>query len=102
MWRDYNQVGYMTQMTVTNVAAQLPVPPVGGAMKQPERVIVQALFTNTAPIFIKNANDVATGGATGGHELPAGSNMILPLVDEESYWVTGAGTQKLQVSFLAG
>lgn len=101
MWRDYNQVGYQTQMSVTNVAAQLPAIPESSAVKKPERVLIQALSTNTAPIFIKNANDVTSNGSTGGHELPANSNMELPLTDDRSYYAIAAGTQKLQVTYLA-
>ena len=104
MSSDLNQIADMQQMICTNVAATLPIPQVSEGIKTPERVILQALSTNTAPIFVKDKNDVDVGGTTGGHELPAGSNMILPLTggNYQLYWIiASAGTQSLQVTYLA-
>ena len=105
MWRDFNVVGSMPdQLSVDNITAvQLPAPDVGDGVKMPERVVVQTVSTNTAPIFIKNASDVAIDGSTGGYEMPPGANLILPLVDyTQFYLIASAGTQAVQVIYLAG
>jgi len=104
MWRDFNNIADMRQILVTNSAIPLPPVNVASGEKTPERVIVQALSTNTAPCFIKNASDVAVGGTSGGHELPAGSNIILPLTGghyKEYYIIASAGTQSIQLTYLA-
>ncbi len=103
MYDNFNTIADMQQVTVTGPAAQLPTPNVAEGIKTPERVILQALSTNTAPIFVKDASNVATDGSTGGHELPAGSNIILPLSGGQYnlyYVIASAGSQKLQVTYL--
>lgn len=90
------------QMSVSSTAAKLPTPRVASGIKNPDRVIVQALSTNTGPIMLKNASDVASNGSTGGTELPAGSNEMIPLKDYQQIYAISAAAQKLQVTFLAG
>ena len=103
MYDNFNTIADMQQMTATGVAAQLPAPQVAEGIKTPERVILQTLSTNTAPVFVKDAANVAADGSTGGHELPAGSNIILPLSGGQYqlyYVISSAGSQKIQVTYL--
>lgn len=102
--RDFNTIADMQQVTATTTASALPDVSVASGEKTPERVLIQSLSTNTAPVFIKNADDVAVDGSTGGHELPAGSNILLPLSGGlyKSYFIIAStGSQKLQVTYLA-
>lgn len=99
-----NSVCDMQQLSVTAGApTQIPEPRVDSSVHQPERVVVQALSTNSAPIFMKNNIDVAGDGSTGGYELPAGSNIMLPVTDyRDFYLISSSGTQTVQIIFIAG
>lgn len=101
---DKYTIADMQQLTVTDgVAVQLPVATDG--VRTPESVLLQSLSTNTNPVFVKDKNDVAIDGSTGGHELPAGSNISLPLSGgnyREYYLISSSGDQKIQVTYLAG
>src|SRR5690606_33473668 len=98
---DKYKYGDMIQMVVTGTAAQLPTPnPVSG-VDFPERVVLQTLSTNTHPIFLKNAADVAVDGSTGGHEMPPASNLELAVKDYTTFYaISASGSQRLQITFL--
>ena len=102
MWTDFNAIQDLQQMTVGTSVLSLPTPSAASGIKNPERIFLQALSTNSGIIFVGEA-DVDSTGSTGGFELPAGASFILPLRAASAYQViaTAAG-QKLQVSFLAG
>jgi hypothetical protein len=104
MWRDFNTVGEMIQQTVTGASGvKLTAPSAALNGKTPERVILQTPTTNNDSIFVKNASNVAANGSTGGYEMPPGATLILPLVDNTVWYViVAAGSQKLQVNYLAG
>jgi hypothetical protein len=97
----FNQESDMQQMVVGTGAAALPFPSVDSEMKNPEKIMLQALTTNTESIFVGKSN-VVVGGANGGHELPPGGNIILPVSNHRDYYaVAAAASQKLQVTYLA-
>lgn len=97
----FHQESDMQQMTVGMSALPLPAPSEASGMKNPEKIMLQALTTNTESIFVGKAN-VVVGGATGGHELPPGGNIILPVSNVSDYSaVAAANLQKLQVTYLA-
>jgi hypothetical protein len=94
----------MQQMEVTDGASvQIPEPTVSSGVKQPEKVVLQTLTTNDASVFCKNNSNVAIDGSTGGYELPPGSNIVLPITEYRTFYcIAATGTQKVQVTFLAG
>lgn len=106
MWTDFNGICDMQQVVVGMTASQLPSPSVDSqqeGMKRPEKVLLQAITSNTKSIFAKNKNDVTASGSAGGFELPPGANIILPVsMYEEFYVIAGAANQKLQITFLGG
>lgn len=102
MWTDFNSLQDLQQLTVGTSAVSLPTPSAASGIKNPERIMLQALSTNGAVIFVGEA-DVLADGSTGGFEMPAGSSLILPLRVASAYKaISAAAGQKLQVSFLAG
>ena len=93
----------MKRVVATVTATQLPLSTLGVGNKNPAKVVVQAPTTNTDSIWIKNASDVAVDGSTGGHELPPGSNIILPISSyRDYYFISASGSQNMQLSYLAG
>ena len=94
----------MQQLSVgAGAPVQMPDPTVASGVRTPEKVVVQTLTTNTYPVFIKNNIDVAGDGSTGGYELPPGSNIVLPITSFKSFYlISTAGTQAVQIAFLAG
>ena len=97
----FNQESDMQQLVVGTSALPLPDPSVESGIKNMEKIMLQALTTNTESIFVGKSN-VVVGGANGGHELPPGGNIILPVSNHRDYFaVAAASSQKLQVTYLA-
>ena len=97
----FNQESDMQQLIVGTGATVLPDPRVSSGIKNMEKIQLQALTTNTESIFV-GKSDVVIGGANGGHELPPGGNIILPVSNHRDYYaVAAAAAQKLQVTYLA-
>jgi len=97
----FNQESDMQQLIAGLTAVPLPDPSVASGIKNMEKILLQALTTNTESIFVGKSN-VVIGGANGGHELPPGGNIILPVSNHRDYFaVSAAAAQKLQVTYLA-
>lgn len=89
--------------SVGTSAAPLDDCPQEDGMQMPDRVVLQALTSNSKSIFCKNANDVVIDGSTGGYELPPGGNIILPIsVYKDFYVIAATAGQKLQLHFVGG
>jgi len=104
MFLQFSKEGKMSRIQATTTASLLPASGLGtDGSKNASKVILQAPTTNTASIWVKNEADVVFDGSTGGHELPPGSNIILPISDYARYWIIAAsGTQNIQLTNLAG
>lgn len=87
------------QQTVSTGAAQLTQLASSDVIKgRPENIFLQALSTNTAPIYVANSNGVTAAGAS--IELTAGSNLNLPGHDAANWYVIAtSGSQKLNIVY---
>lgn len=94
-------------MTLTNANQRYPLPAITAASQakftKPEKIIIQAPVTNSAPIMVGKAGSVAADYSTGGYEISPGGDLQLPghmIADWEV--VAAAAGQKLFVTYLSG
>lgn len=89
------------QQTVTTSAAVVtPLAASDAIVGRPENIFVQALSTNTSPIYISNSSGVTAAGAS--IELTAGANLNLPAQDYANWYaICTSGSQKLNIVYQA-
>lgn len=89
------------QQTVTTSAVVITSLSSSDVIKgRPENIFVQALSTNTSPIYIANSSGVTAAGAS--IELVAGANLNLPAHDFANWYVIcTSGSQKLNIVYQA-
>ena len=95
----YENLVIKQQTVTTTQAALTPLVVVTDAIKKPENILVQALSTNTAPIYI-GATGLTAGGAA--IELAAGANINLPSNDFAWFVIATSGSQKLNIIYCSG
>lgn len=89
------------QQSVTGTAAVLtPLASGDAIVGRPENIFLQAVSTNTAPIYVSNSSGVTAAGAS--IELVAGANLNLPAHDYANWYaIATSGTQKLNIVYQA-
>jgi hypothetical protein len=99
---DANYSAYQSEgLPVANTETDLPVPN-RTSIKKPEQIFVQALSSNSEPIFIGQSG-VTADGLNGGYELQAGASMYLP-AHMQSRWkaICATGGMVLLVTYVSG
>lgn len=95
----YEFLAIKQQTVTTSQAALSPLVPLTDGIKKAENILVQALSTNTSPIYIGATGLSAAGAAI---ELTAGSNINLPSNDFAWFVIATAGSQKLNIIYCSG
>lgn len=95
----YKNLVFKQQTVTTSESALTPLVPVTDIIKKPENILVQALSTNTAPIYLAGTGVTAGGAAI---ELAAGANINLPSNDQAWFAIATSGSQKLNIIYCSG